>query len=139
VVLHHARPIPGDLPIRHLVQDFLKGLVVVLPQGLQDGQRGGGPGGERGPQEGANDRAVKNAQEIDTFLSGANPNIPKGAILSLLGSHWAHHVAQNEAANESQLDPGAAGLGRDAQADLPDRRRPGRGDRQAVPGQVRLM
>ncbi len=46
----------------------------------------------------AHDQAARNAQEIDAFLSGANPNLPKGAVLSLLVAHWAHHVAQIDAA-----------------------------------------
>ncbi len=54
--------------------------------------------GRQTAKKAASERAVRNAQEIDTFLSGANPNLPKGAVLNLLASHWAHHVAQVEAA-----------------------------------------
>ena len=54
--------------------------------------------GRAAAKKAASDRAVKNAREIDVFLSGANPNLPQGAVLNLLGSHWAHHVAQIESA-----------------------------------------
>lgn len=39
----------------------------------------------------------KNAEEIATFLSSANPNWPKAALVSLLFAHGAHHVAQIDA------------------------------------------
>lgn len=55
-------------------------------------------GGRQAAKKAASDRAVRNAQELDAFLSGANPNLPKGAVLNLLAVHWAHHVAQVEAA-----------------------------------------
>lgn len=35
-----------------------------------------------------------NADEIATFLSGANPNLPKDTLLSLLVAHGGHHVQQ---------------------------------------------
>jgi hypothetical protein len=40
---------------------------------------------------------TKNAGEIAAFLSGANPHLPKAAVLSLLGAHASHHVAAIEA------------------------------------------
>ncbi|MDR7556543.1 MAG: hypothetical protein QN157_13180 [Armatimonadota bacterium] len=43
------------------------------------------------------DRMTKNAGEIAAFLNGANPNLPKDAVLSLLGAHAAHHVAAIDA------------------------------------------
>jgi hypothetical protein len=50
---------------------------------------------------GAKDAAVKkltdNAGEIAAFLSSANPNWPKDTLLSLLGAHGGHHVAQIDA------------------------------------------
>ncbi len=39
----------------------------------------------------------KNADEIATFLSSANPNWPKAAILSALAAHAAFHMAQIKA------------------------------------------
>lgn len=35
-----------------------------------------------------------NAQEIATFLSGANPYLPKDAVFGLLVAHGGHHAAQ---------------------------------------------
>lgn len=44
------------------------------------------------------DAAVKaltaNAGEIATFLSGANPNLPKDTVMGLLMAHAAHHLTQ---------------------------------------------
>lgn len=44
------------------------------------------------------DAAVKaltaNAAEIATFLSSANPNLPKDTVMGLLMAHAAHHVTQ---------------------------------------------
>jgi hypothetical protein len=44
------------------------------------------------------DAAVKaltaNAAEISTFLSGANPNLPKDTLMGLLMAHAAHHLTQ---------------------------------------------
>ncbi|MDQ7800290.1 MAG: hypothetical protein QN151_00280 [Armatimonadota bacterium] len=54
--------------------------------------------GRAAAKKAASERAVKNARDMDALLSGANPNLPQGAVLNLLGSHWAHHVAQIESA-----------------------------------------
>lgn len=35
-----------------------------------------------------------NAEAIATFLSGANPHLPKDAVFSLLAAHGGHHVQQ---------------------------------------------
>lgn len=37
---------------------------------------------------------LANADEIATFLSGANPNLPADAVRGLLVAHGAHHAAQ---------------------------------------------
>jgi hypothetical protein len=46
----------------------------------------------------AKDAAVgnlgKNAEEIATFLSSANPNWPKATLVELLMAHGGHHIAQ---------------------------------------------
>jgi hypothetical protein len=39
---------------------------------------------------------TSNAGEIATFLSGANPFLPKDTLVSLLGAHGGHHVQQNQ-------------------------------------------
>jgi hypothetical protein len=40
---------------------------------------------------------TRNAGQIAAFLNNANPNLPKDAVLSLLGAHAAHHVAAIDA------------------------------------------
>lgn len=37
-----------------------------------------------------------NAKDIADFLSGANPNLPQATLLSLLTTHGAHHIAQDQ-------------------------------------------
>ena len=37
---------------------------------------------------------LANAEKIAAFLSGANPNLPKDAVLDLLEAHGGHHVSQ---------------------------------------------
>ncbi len=54
--------------------------------------------GRTASKRAAAERATSNAREIDGFLSRANPNLPKGAVLNLLVAHWIHHTAQIEAA-----------------------------------------
>lgn len=39
-------------------------------------------------------KLTKNAEEISTFLSGANPNLPKDVLMGLLQAHGGHHIAQ---------------------------------------------
>lgn len=45
-------------------------------------------------QAAAVDKLGSNAAEIATLLSGANPNLPKDAVLGLLQAHGGHHIAQ---------------------------------------------
>lgn len=40
------------------------------------------------------EKLKKNAEEIATFLSSANPNWPKQTLVGLLMAHGAHHIAQ---------------------------------------------
>lgn len=44
----------------------------------------------------ATDDLLKNADEIATFLSGANPHLPKDTLLGLLQAHGGHHMSQIE-------------------------------------------
>ncbi|MNO65257.1 hypothetical protein D3C76_560050 [compost metagenome] len=37
---------------------------------------------------------VSNAKEIASFLSGANPYLPKDTLVNLLSAHGGHHVSQ---------------------------------------------
>jgi len=62
-------------------------------------------------QADADRRWHQNAADIATFLSGANPNLPKGTLVSLLGAHVAHHVAQIQAVHNNQFDQEAANWG----------------------------
>jgi hypothetical protein len=45
-------------------------------------------------QKAATDKLTANANEIAEFLSGANPNWPKGTLIGLLAAHGGHHVTQ---------------------------------------------
>lgn len=45
-------------------------------------------------QKEAMDQLLANADQIATFLSGANPNLPKDALLGLLQAHGGHHMNQ---------------------------------------------
>jgi hypothetical protein len=41
----------------------------------------------------------KNVDDMATFLSGANPNWPKSALISALATHVVHHVTQIDSIN----------------------------------------
>jgi hypothetical protein len=45
------------------------------------------------------EKLKKNAEEIATFLSSANPNWPKQTLVGLLMAHGAHHIAQIDQVN----------------------------------------
>ncbi len=45
-----------------------------------------------------------NAGEIATFLSGANPNLPREAVLGLLAAHGGHHITQIQQLRAKQYD-----------------------------------
>jgi hypothetical protein len=45
-----------------------------------------------------------NAGEIATFLSGANPNLPRDAVLGLLAAHGGHHVTQIQQLRAKQYE-----------------------------------
>lgn len=47
-----------------------------------------------GSQDAAWKRITANADEIATFLSAANPNLPVDTLRSLLAAHGGHHVQQ---------------------------------------------
>ncbi|MFB3887695.1 MAG: hypothetical protein ACE144_20945 [Thermodesulfobacteriota bacterium] len=50
--------------------------------------------GNKKAEEAAMAKMTKNADEIATFLSSANPNWPKTALLSALAAHGGYHMAQ---------------------------------------------
>jgi len=47
----------------------------------------------------AMNKMLKNADEIATFLSSANPNWPKDAVLGALKTHGGFHMTQIEQVN----------------------------------------
>jgi hypothetical protein len=62
--------------------------------------------GDKKAEEAATDKATKNAGEIASFLSSANPYLPKDTLVSLLTAHYGHHVTQinNVKANDWAAD-----------------------------------
>lgn len=50
--------------------------------------------GDKKAEAVASDKATKNAEEIASFLSSANPYLPKDTLFSLLAAHYGHHVTQ---------------------------------------------
>lgn len=50
--------------------------------------------GAAGQQDAAMKALTANAAEISTFLSGANPYLPKDTLMGLLMAHAAHHITQ---------------------------------------------
>lgn len=64
--------------------------------------------GNKAGKDAASGNIRSNANDIATFLSGANPNWPKETLVSLLMAHGGHHMAQidafaaNDYASEAQ-------------------------------------
>jgi hypothetical protein len=50
--------------------------------------------GDAAGQSSATQSLTSNAEEIATFLSKANPNLPKDAVNGLLLAHGGHHIQQ---------------------------------------------
>lgn len=61
-------------------------------------------GTDKAKQDAASKAMNDNVAEITTFLSAANPNLPKGAVLSILAAHGGHHVAQIQQLRAKQYD-----------------------------------
>lgn len=61
-------------------------------------------GGKSGDAKKAFDDLVANAGSISTFLSGANPHLPKNVLSSMLLAHGGHHVKQNEQLAQNDLE-----------------------------------
>jgi hypothetical protein len=49
---------------------------------------------DKAGQDAAFKKLVANAEEIATFLSSANPNLPKDTLRGLLLAHGGHHIQQ---------------------------------------------
>jgi hypothetical protein len=47
-----------------------------------------------GKQSDATTKLISNAEDIASFLSGANPYLPKSTLNELLQAHGGHHIAQ---------------------------------------------
>lgn len=50
--------------------------------------------GDEAAKNAAAAKMTKNGDQLATLLSSANPNLPKNAVLSLLGAHVAQHIAE---------------------------------------------
>lgn len=59
-------------------------------------------------QSTASKNLTANAMEIATFLSAANPNLPKGTLVGLLSAHGGHHIAQIGQIQKKDYDAEAA-------------------------------
>lgn len=59
--------------------------------------------GKTADEQAAQQRLVANAEEIATFLSGANRNLPVDTLRGLLTAHGAHHVQQIEQLQAGQF------------------------------------
>lgn len=59
-------------------------------------------------KDAAVERLTANANDIATFLSGANPNWPVNTLRGLLAAHGAHHVQQVDQLDARQYDQEAA-------------------------------
>jgi hypothetical protein len=64
--------------------------------------------GDAKAQEAATKQAVANGDEIATFLSGANPHLPKETLNALLVAHFGHHAAQNQQLKDKKYADEAA-------------------------------
>jgi hypothetical protein len=64
--------------------------------------------GNQAKQDAALKAITDNAGEIATFLSSANPNLPRDAVLGLLAAHGGHHVQQIQQLRAKQYDQEAA-------------------------------
>lgn len=59
-------------------------------------------GGSRSGQDAAMQQMTDNVDAIATFLSGANPYLPKDTVRGLLVAHGAHHVQEIQQLQASQ-------------------------------------
>src|SRR5262249_48956986 len=59
---------------------------------------------DKGAQDKATDSLLANAEKIADFLSGANPNLPKDAVLGMLQAHGSHHISQIQQLKAKQYD-----------------------------------
>jgi len=60
--------------------------------------------GDEAAKNAAATRMTQNGNQLATLLSSANPNLPKNAVLSLLGAHVAQHIAECNAVAAGNLN-----------------------------------
>jgi hypothetical protein len=60
--------------------------------------------GDASGQSTATQTLTSNAEEIATFLSKANPNLPKDAVNGLLLAHGGHHIQQIQQLKDKKYD-----------------------------------
>jgi hypothetical protein len=60
--------------------------------------------GDKAATDAAMGKLLANADAIAKFLSGANPNLPYGALKGLLTAHGSHHVQQIQEFKARQWD-----------------------------------
>lgn len=60
--------------------------------------------GDKAGADAAFKQLLKNADEISTFLGGANPNLPVDVLKGLLTAHGSHHVQQIQEFQAKQFD-----------------------------------
>lgn len=61
-------------------------------------------GADQSKQNDALKSLADNAGEIATFLSSANPNLPRDAVLGLVAAHGGHHVLEIQQLRAKQYD-----------------------------------
>jgi hypothetical protein len=95
-VVANAKQIAGAIepfygkPASDKLFGLLAGHWGAVKEHIQATQKGDAKG-----QDAAMKKMVANAEEIATFLSGANPNLPKDTLVGLLSAHGGHHATQN--------------------------------------------
>lgn len=60
--------------------------------------------GRKADQDAAYRKLTANADEIASFLSGANPNLPADTLRRLLTAHGAHHIQQIQQLQAKQFE-----------------------------------
>jgi hypothetical protein len=60
--------------------------------------------GDKAGRDAAMAKLVANAEDIATFLGGANPNLPHDTVKSLFVAHGSHHVQQISEVKARQFD-----------------------------------
>ncbi len=99
-VVQNAKDIAGSITPFYgkEASDKLFSLLAGHYEGVKDYMNAAFSGNKDGKTK-AMDKMKKNADEIATFLSSANPNWPKDALMSALTAHMGFHMAQIDEMN----------------------------------------